>query len=221
MAYNIPLAMLSVVPLCSGAPLNPRLQEFLTWFLDHQRTIDRSIESGSTVVEDTTTDTTTESNFKSSIVDSTLINIASTTTTVHITTTTATPATSAVPACEGMISISLLKYTGLLLAVLIFLCVVGRVVFKTLRWCRNRKSRSVKQPDVEEGRIEQDPADVDGNRTRPCKFWYPEMQKKSKSEGFVTLSDTGEVVDVKHWSMQQLDAYFAEKSCLKDKEFLH
>ena len=92
MAYNIYLAMLSVVPLCSGAPLNPRLQEFLTWFLDNQRTIDRSIESGSTVVEDTTADTTTESNFKSSTVDTTLINIASSTTTEH-TTTTATLAT--------------------------------------------------------------------------------------------------------------------------------
>ena len=220
MAYKIPLAMLSVVPLCSGAPLNPRLQEFLTWFLDNQRTIDRSIESGSTVVEDSTTDTTTESNFMSSTVYTTLINIASTTTTEH-TTTIATPATSAVSACEGMISLSLVKYIGLLLAFLIFLCVIGLVVCKTLRWCRNRKTKSLKQPDVEEGTIVQDPAELGVNRTRPCKFWYPEMQNKSKSDGFVTLSDTGEVVDVKHWSMQQLDAYFAEKSCLKDKGFLH
>ena len=86
MTYNIYLAMLSVVPLCSGAPLNPRLQEFLTWFLDNQRTIDRSIESGSTVVEDTTADTTTEWNFMSSTVYTTLINIASTTLTEQITT---------------------------------------------------------------------------------------------------------------------------------------
>ena len=120
-----------------------------------------------------------------------------------------------------MISLSFVKYIGLLLAFLIFLFVIGLVVCKTLRWCRNRKSKSLKQPDVEEGRIEQDPAELDGNRTLPCKFWYPEMQNQSKSEGFVTLSDTGEVVDVKHWSMQQLDAHFAEKSCLKDKEFLH
>ena len=120
-----------------------------------------------------------------------------------------------------MISLSFVKYIGLLLAFLIFLFVIGLVVCKTLRWCRNRKSKSLKQPVVEEGRIEQDPAEHDGNRTRPCKFWYPEMQNKSKSEGFVTLSDTREVVDVKHWSMQQLDAHFAEKSCLKDKEFLH
>ena len=129
-------------------------------------------------------------------------------------------ATSAVLACEGKISLSLVKYIDLLLAFLIFLFVIGLVVCKTLRWCRKRKSKSLKQPDVEEGRKEQDPAELDGNRTRPCKFWYPEMQNKSKSEGFVTLSDTGEVVDVKHWSMQQLDAYFAEKSCLKDKGVL-
>lgn len=62
MINSIPLALLSVVPLCTGAPLESRLDEILQWLKESQQSnqLDTTSGQGSTELQ-TTVRVTTDS----------------------------------------------------------------------------------------------------------------------------------------------------------------
>lgn len=105
--------------------------------------------------------------------------------------------------------VSLMMFIVILMAILAICCIIG-----LMAWCRNRRNqKSTREPD-EEGRI--DFRHEDGIRHCQFRFWFPEMAA-TRREGFVSLSEKGEVTDVKYWTMEQLDDYFKAK-CFKSEK---
>lgn len=187
MINSIPLALLSVVPLCTGAPLESRLDEILQWLRESQQSsqLDTTSELGSTELQTTVSVTT----------DSWNTNVSENATTTTIPTVQFSDA--------SMISLIFI----LIFAAFALLCTIGFVGLKI----KNRKL--TKEADEEE-RIEQGPDDKD--RFYPCHFVLPELvQERDRHQGFVTLDDRGQVTDVKHWTFEQLDEYFRGKCSFK------
>lgn len=189
MINSIPLALLSVVPLCTGAPLESRLDEILQWLRESQQSnqLDTTSELGFTELQTTVSVPTDSWN-----------------TTVSENATTITTIPTVQFSDASMIS----QIFILIFAAFALLCMIGFVGLKILR--RNRKS--TKEAD-EEARIEQEP---DKDRFYPCHFVLPELvQERDRHQGFVTLDDRGQVIDVKHWTFEQLDEYFRGKCSFK------
>lgn len=193
MINSIPLALLSVVPVCTGAPLASRLEEILQWLREGQQSnrLDTTSGQGSTEWQ-TTVSVTTDS--------------WSTTVSENTTTTTTTTIPTVQFSDASMISLIFI----LIFAAIALFCTIGFVGLKILR--RNRKS--TREADEEEG-TEQEP--VDNDRFYPCHFLLPELvQERNRYQGFVTLNDRGQVIDVKqHWTFEQLDEYFRGKCSFK------
>lgn len=189
MINSIPLALLSVVPLCTGAPLESRLDEILQWLRESQQSnqLDTTSELGFTELQTTVSVPTDSWN-----------------TTVSENATTITTIPTVQFSDASMIS----QIFILIFAAFVLLCMIGFVGLKILR--RNRKS--TKEAD-EEARIEQEP---DKDRFYPCHFVLPELvQERDRHQGFVTLDDRSQVIDVKHWTFEQLDEYFRGKCSFK------
>lgn len=189
MINSIPLALLSVVPLCTGAPLASKLDEILQWLRESQQSnqLGTSSELGFTELQTTVSVSTDSWN---------------TTVSENATTITTIPAVQFSDA--SMISLIFI----LIFAAIALFCTIGFVGLKILR--RNRKSTI--EAD-EEARIEQEP---DKDRFYPCHFVLPELvQERDRHQGFVTLDDRGQVTDVKHWTFEQLDEYFRGKCSFK------
>lgn len=187
MINSIPLALLSVVPLCTGAPLESRLDEILQWLRESQQSnqLDTTSEQGSTELQTTVRVTT----------DSWNTNVSEN-------------ATTTIPTVQFSDASMISQIFILIFAAFVLLCMIGFVGLKILR--RNRKS--TKEAD-EEARIEQEP---DKDRFYPCHFVLPELvQERDRHQGFVTLDDRGQVIDVKHWTFEQLDEYFRGKCSFK------
>lgn len=187
MINSIPLALLSVVPLCTGAPLESRLDEILQWLRESQQSnqLDTTSEQGSTELQTTVRVTT----------DSWNTNVSEN-------------ATTTIPTVQFSDASMISQIFILIFAAFVLLCMIGFVGLKILR--RNRKSK--KEAD-EEARIEQEP---DKDRFYPCHFVLPELvQERDRHQGFVTLDDRGQVIGVKHWTFEQLDEYFRGKCSFK------
>lgn len=193
MINSIPLALLSVVPVCTGAPLASRLEEILQWLRESQQSnrLDTTSGQGSTEWQ-TTVSVTTDS--------------WSTTVSENTTTTTTTTIPTVQFSDASMISLIFI----LIFAAIALFCTIGFVGLKILR--RHRKS--TREADEEDG-TEQEP--VDNDRFYPCHFLLPELvQERNRYQGFVTLNDRGQVIDVKqHWTFEQLDEYFRGKCSFK------
>lgn len=190
MINSIPLALLSVVPVCTGAPLASRLEEILQWLRESQQSnrLDTTSGQGSTEWQ-TTVSVTTDS-------WSTTVSENTTTTTTTIPTVQFSDA--------SMISLIFI----LIFAAIALFCTFGFVGLKILH------RKSTREADEEEG-TEQEP--VDNDRFYPCHFMLPELvQERNRYQGFVTLNDRGQVIDVKqHWTFEQLDEYFRGKCSFK------
>lgn len=189
MINSIPLALLSVVPLCTGAPLASKLDEILQWLRESQQSnqLDTTSELGSTELQTTASVTT----------DSWITTVSENATT-----------TTTIPTVQFSDASMISQIFILIFAAFALLCMIGFVGLKILR--RNRKS--TKEAD-EEARIEQEP---DKDRFYPCHFVLPELvQERDRHQGFVTLDDRGQVIDVKHWTFAQLDEYFRGKCSFK------
>lgn len=187
MINSIPLALLSVVPLCTGAPLESRLDEILQWLRESQQSnqLDTTSEQGSMELQTTVRVTT----------DSWNTNVSEN-------------ATTTIPTVQFSDASMIAQIFILIFAAFVLLCMIGFVGLKILR--RNRKS--TKEAN-EEARIEQEP---DKDRFYPCHFVLPELvQERDRHQGFVTLDDRGQVIDVKHWTFEQLDEYFRGKCSFK------
>lgn len=190
MINSIPLALLSFVPLCTGAPLASRLDEILQWLRKNQQSDQLDTTSGLGSTELQTTVSVTTDSWNTTVLENTI-------------TTTTIPNVQFSDA--SMISLIFI----LIFAAFALFCTIGFVGLKILR--RNRKS--MKGADEEEG-IEQEPDDKD--RFYPCHFVLPELvQERNRHQGFVTLNDRSQVIDVKHWSFEQLDEYFRGKCSFK------
>ena len=169
--------------------LQSGLDKLLSWLRKSQRNIDIFHEP---VFDELSTPVTTLNTWNASVVEN---------------------ATTAIPVVHnsGDPKSSVMKDV-LIFVVILVLCCVNALVAYGIR--RSRKSK--READEEEGGIPRCQKDW-GNNKYECTFWLPELvgNHSIKPQGFVTLSESGHIIDVKYWSHQELDEWFRGKCHMK------
>lgn len=170
------------------AKLDSRLNELLSWLRNSQKNNDIFHEPP---FVDPPTTVTTLTTWNTSVVEN---------------------ATTSIPFVHNSEDpkISVIKDV-LIFVVILCLCCINAFIGYGIRRCRQSK----READEEEGGIPR--CQKDGGNKYECTFWLPELvgNPSNKHQGFVTLSESGHVIDVKYWSHQQLDEWFRGKCHIK------